>query len=357
MVALPNAGTIGLPIRRNFVYRSLTYSGDGRIQVAAAELPAAPPSRRVEAIDLARGLALLAMAIYHFTWDLEFFGYVEPGMTAVGGWRLFARGIASSFLFLVGVSLWMAHGRGIRWTGFWRRLGMVAGAAAVITVATWFAVPDAFIFFGILHQIAFASVAGLLFLRLPLILVLLAALFVIALPLTARFDGFDHWTLLWLGLAPVAPRSNDFVPVFPFFGAVLLGIAAARVASTTGLMDRLGRWQPGTWSRPLRFGGRHSLAVYLIHQPVLIGLVFLVSQIAPPQPQLPEVGFSRACQAQCETIREEAFCARYCACLLDQFSTDGQLEAVLRDPPETHTAYVADAAAQCTAVSETAPGG
>ena len=40
------------------------------------------------------------MAVYHFTWDLEFFGYAEPGMTAVGGWKMFARCIASSFLFL-----------------------------------------------------------------------------------------------------------------------------------------------------------------------------------------------------------------------------------------------------------------
>ena len=60
---------------------------------------------RIEAIDLARGIALVAMAVYHFTWDLEFFGYLEPRTTAVGGWKLFARVIASSFLFLVGVSL------------------------------------------------------------------------------------------------------------------------------------------------------------------------------------------------------------------------------------------------------------
>ncbi len=299
--------------------------------MAAAELSAAPPSRRVEAIDLARGFALLAMAIYHFTWDLEFFGYVEPGMTAVGGWRLFARCIASSFLFLVGVSLWMAHGRGIRWNGFWRRFAMVAGAAAAITIATWFAVPDAFIFFGILHQIAFASLAGLLFLRLPVVLVLVAAVAVVALPMAVRFESFDHWALWWLGLAPVAPRSNDFVPVFPFFAAVLFGIAAARLATASGLLETPRTLGTGTWSRPFRFAGKHSLAVYLIHQPILIGLVFLVSQVMPPQAQLPEVGFARACEAQCVSMRDATFCSRYCACLLDRFSTDARLDEVLRD--------------------------
>ena len=67
--------------------------------------------RRIEWLDVARGAALIAMAVYHFTWDLEFFGYVLPGTTGFGAWKLFARCIASSFLFLVGISLVLA-GRG-----------------------------------------------------------------------------------------------------------------------------------------------------------------------------------------------------------------------------------------------------
>jgi len=122
---------------------------------------------RIELIDAARGGALIAMAIYHFAWDLEFFGYAAQGMTAVGGWRLFARSIASSFLFLVGFSLLLAHVRGVRWQSFWWRMVQVGGAAAAITLVTYFATPDAFIFFGILHHIALASLVGLVFLRLP----------------------------------------------------------------------------------------------------------------------------------------------------------------------------------------------
>ena len=122
------------------------------------------------------------MAIYHFTWDLEFFGYLEPGLTAHGGWKLFARCIASSFLFLVGVSLFLAHGRGIRWRGFLIRFAMVAGAALAISVVTYFAVPGAFIFFGILHEIALASLLGLAFLRLPALVTLIVAAAVIAAP-------------------------------------------------------------------------------------------------------------------------------------------------------------------------------
>ena len=50
---------------------------------SAAQSP--PKQPRIEAIDLARGVALIAMAVYHFTWDLELFGYLEPGATAHGG--------------------------------------------------------------------------------------------------------------------------------------------------------------------------------------------------------------------------------------------------------------------------------
>src|SRR5688572_17854068 len=223
------------------------------------------PKGRIDAIDIARGVALVAMAVYHFTWDLEFFGYAPASMTAVGGWKLFARCIASSFLFLVGVSLFLGHAKGIRWRGFLRRLAMVAGAALAISVVTYIAVPSGFIFFGILHQIALASVLGLAFLRLPTVVTLIAAAAVIAAPHYLRSEFFDAPWWWWTGLSENRLRSNDYVPVFPWFGAVLIGIAAAKIAEQTGLFARLATLRAPKWSWPLVFGGRHSLAVYLIH--------------------------------------------------------------------------------------------
>ncbi|MEQ1950661.1 DUF1624 domain-containing protein [Mesorhizobium sp. CN2-181] len=308
---------------------------------------------RLEWLDVARGVALIAMAVYHFTWDLEFFGYVLPGTTGFGAWKLFARSIASSFLFLVGVSLVLAHARGIRWPGFWRRFAMVAGAALAISVITYFAVPNAFIFFGILHQIALASLLGLVFLRLPALLTLLVAVAVIALPQFFRSYIFSHPALWWVGLAPANPRSNDYVPLFPWFGAVLLGIAVARLAVDTGLTARLATLHPGRWSRPLQFLGRHSLAFYLIHQPVLIGCVWLFSQVWPAAQQTPEVGFRYACEANCQQSRDEAFCARYCACMLDGLETSGDLPKVLAGADEAGLRErVTDLAGMCTATTE-----
>jgi uncharacterized membrane protein len=307
------------------------------------------PKRRIDAIDIARGTALVAMAIYHFTWDLEFFGYVPPGMTAVGGWKLFARCIASSFLFLVGVSLFLGHGKGIRWPGFWRRLAMVAGAAIAITVVTYIAVPGGFIFFGILHQIAVASLLGLLFLRLPAAVTLIVAAAVIAAPHYLRSPFFDDPWWWWTGLSENRPRSNDFVPVFPWFAAVLIGIAGAKIAEQTGLFARLAALRTPKWTWPLSFGGRHSLAVYLIHQPVLIACVWLFSQVFPPVQESREVRFLQSCEASCSEQRDTEFCARYCVCMLDTLESEGAIEGVYAgERSEALRSRVEDIAGRCT---------
>ncbi|RFC68089.1 MULTISPECIES: heparan-alpha-glucosaminide N-acetyltransferase [Mesorhizobium] len=311
--------------------------------------PPARSTRRIAAIDIARGTALLAMAIYHFTWDLEFFGYVEPGLTAVGGWKLFARCIASSFLFLVGVSLFLAHANAIRWRPFLIRLAKVAAAAALISIATYIATPGAFIFFGILHQIALASLLGLLFIRAPFWLTLLVAAAVIAAPQLLRSEVFAHPALWWVGLAPTNPRSNDYVPLFPWFGAVLIGIAAAKFATASGLLERLRQAGEPRWSRPLDFLGRHSLAFYLIHQPVLIGLVWIAAQIIPPTPISNEQQFVRACQRTCEQTRDADFCSAYCVCMLDELSDNGLMDGMFNSAQSAEQREtVQNLAAQCT---------
>ena len=128
---------------------------------ASEQTARARPKRRIVWVDVARGMALVAMAIYHFAWDLQHFGYVTPPTIDVGGWKLFARADASSFLFLVGLSLVLANTPKIRWPGFWKRLAMILAGAAAITLVTYIVTPGDFIFFGILHSIAAASLIGL----------------------------------------------------------------------------------------------------------------------------------------------------------------------------------------------------
>lgn len=314
-------------------------------------------SRRIALIDVLRGVALLAMASYHFTWDLEFFGYASPGLTAHGPWKLYARCIASSFLFLVGVSLVLAHAERIRWPGFWKRFAMVAVAAAAISLVTYFATRESFIFFGILHQIALASLLGLLFLRLPALLTLIVAALVIAAPSYLRSPIFDHPALLWVGLSSADPRSNDYVPLFPWFGAVLSGIGLAKLAKAAGLFERLANVSLGqTLDRPFGLIGRHSLAFYLIHQPVLIGCVGLFAQVWPAPEQDPKISFPKACQAACQDAgRDAAFCVRYCGCMLTTAEKDGLLAGIMKgDQSASLRTRVNDLASTCTVQTEDA---
>ena len=313
----------------------------------------APKHGRIVAIDILRGIALLAMASYHFTWDLENFGYTTPGLTAFGWWKIYARCIASTFLFLVGVSLFLAHGRQMRWPGFWKRFAMVAVAAIAISAITYFVTPDGFIFFGILHEIALASLLGLAFLRLPALLTAIVAALVIVAPFYLRSEFFEHPALWWVGLSATNPRSNDYVPLFPWFGAVLAGIAVAKLASTSGLLARLATLTPGRWSNPLVFIGRHSLAFYLIHQPLLFGSVWLLSQVVPAAPQDKEAGFLPACQAQCEQQRDSKFCSSYCGCMLDTLKGEGSLDKLYgNDQSSVWRSHLADLASTCTAATE-----
>ncbi len=233
---------------------------------------------RIPAIDLARGVALIAMAVFHFAWDLENFGIARAGLTLEPQWKYFARAIAASFLFLVGVSLYLAHSGGVDRRAVIKRVALVGGAAAAITIVTWFATPDGFIFFGILHNIALSSLLALAFLRVPWWAVLAAAVAVLTAPAWARTEWLDVPVWWWTGLSQVTPVANDYVPVFPWFGWVLVGLGVARLAGAHGVFDRLSK--PALEFQPaglLRFFGRHSLIFYLVHQPILIAGLYLVT--------------------------------------------------------------------------------
>jgi uncharacterized membrane protein len=336
--------------------RSGAKRGNNAVMSLAEPSPPTKP-QRIEAIDLARGVALIAMATYHFSWDLEFFGYLEPGTTSHGALKLYARCIASSFLVLVGISLVLAHDKGVRWRPFLIRFAQIVIAALAITAATWWFVPSGMIFFGILHEIAFASLAGLVFVSLPALPTLGIAALVIAAPLFARSPMFDHPGFWWLGLSSIDPRSNDYVPVFPWFGAVLIGIAMTRFATDSGLTVRLAavRLPHTAW---LRFAARHSLVFYLIHQPILVGLVWTFAQFAPPVGETPQVEFRNACEAECKAMRDEEFCARYCACVLDAVERLGITDQVFAvDQTPAFRDQVKGLAGQCTKDTEADTGG
>lgn len=228
-----------------------------------------PPSQRLIGLDLARSAALLAMVAYHFTFDLDLFGLIPRG-TATSGWFWWhARLTAGSFIFLAGLSLWLAHGQMIQWPSFWRRFAKIAAAAMTVTVVTYFALPGLTIFYGILHSIAISSLIGLAVLRFPALLTLALAGVVAALPYWLYHPAFQG-PLIWTGLAPNRPVTADFLPLFPWAAPLLAGVATGRLMGRYDLWKHFsGKGSP--LANVLAWPGRHSLAIYLIHQPVLIG--------------------------------------------------------------------------------------
>jgi uncharacterized membrane protein len=242
--------------------------------------PAATPRLRIALLDVLRGVAIAAMIVYHFFFDLELFGLGYFGVSEHWGWIAFVRTIPASFLAIAGISLFLAHHNGMHWRHFWWRIGYLVAAAMLITIISYFADPDAIIWFGILHCIALASVIGLAFLRAPLSVVIVAAVAVLIAPLFAT-PVLNAPVLLWLGLGTEAPPSNDYNPLFPWFGFMLLGIAVARVLAPYATKAAWAHWQPvDVAGRTLALAGRHSLLIYLLHQPILMGVLFGVSQLA-----------------------------------------------------------------------------
>lgn len=243
-----------------------------------------PRRARYQAIDLARGLAIIAMVVFHFAWDLYYFGLSPVDVTSDPAWEVFQKLILSSFLLLVGAGLELAHGNGIRWRSFWRRFAVVLIAALLVTAGTYWMFPDYFVYFGVLHAIALFSLLALPFAGRRLPLVLGVALAVIAVSFVWTSPDFEARWLAWIGFWPVPPPTTDIVPVFPWFGVVLLGVAGTRWLIQSGLFDRLRNWRSrGLAVRALAFLGRWSLPVYLLHQPVLIGLFWVGLQLNTPQ--------------------------------------------------------------------------
>lgn len=243
--------------------------GPGSPRLAAMTTLTPAPNPRLPLIDVLRGVALAAMIAYHFFWDLAFLGFFYD-ITSDARWIWFQRSILSSFLLLVGIGLALGHGEGIRWRGFWRRWLILVLAAGAMSLGTYIAFGEGFAFFGILHAIAVFSLAGLLFVRAPWWMTLAVGMAVIVVGASGHNPLFNTRWLAWVGFWTDPPYTADLVAVFPWFGVVLIGIVLGRL-----LPWRQWRWGPAEpVGRTLRVMGRWSLLTYLLHQPVMLSVLY-----------------------------------------------------------------------------------
>lgn len=292
------------------------------------------PPGRIAAVDVARGLALVGMGAYHLTWDLAHFGFVAQSVPFSPAMRLLSHAVAGSFLALVGFSFALAHSKGLRRAAFLRRLAIVFAAALLVTVASEFLAPDEPITFGILHCIAAASLLAALFVGAPAWASLAVGLLALAAPLVVTSGRFDPPALIWLGLGTTAPPTLDWRPLFPWAGVVLLGLALARALPPRVFAAAWARWRPQALAgRAIAFAGRHSLAIYLVHQPILFALLFAIAGLTGVAARQERSSYLATCRPSCvENGGELDPCAKACACVADRAHAAGISLGAARGP-------------------------
>ena len=220
-------------------------------------------------VDALRGFAIVLMIIFHFCYDLRYFGWVDWNIPNGSNWWPFRYVIIALFTFTVGLSLSLAHQRQFRQKTFIKRLAQVFLGAACVTMMSLFLFPKAWIYFGILHFIVVGSLITIMFVKLPKVALGLGVLVLVCFWLSLLksdwlFELFD----------PLLPQyTKDFVPLFPWLGVMLIGLGFGGI-----LPVRKYDIPRNRITRSLAFMGGHGLLIYLIHQPLLFGGFMLLQQ-------------------------------------------------------------------------------
>jgi uncharacterized membrane protein len=238
--------------------------------------------KRFWEIDFFRGIAIIMMVIYHSVYDLSSFGHYNINATS-GFWLYFARVTANTFIFLVGVSLYISYTKTEKiiknkrtlYAKYFQRGLKIFCYGLIITVVTWFFLGRGCVIFGILHLIGISIILAFPFLKLrfwnfPM------GVFCIILGAYLKGLTFNFPWLLWLGFKPINFYSVDYFPLLPWFGVVLLGIFFGNLF----YIDESRKFFVVDFShisivKLLSFLGKHSLLIYLIHQPLIIALLYL----------------------------------------------------------------------------------
>jgi uncharacterized membrane protein len=244
------------------------------------------PKPRLWEIDALRGLAVVAMMFFHFMWDLWFYKLTYEDVVG-GGWQMFARGIGTTFIFVLGISATLDYARATAKStnpikrALQRGL-LVFACGLLVSIGTYFFIGDAWVRFGILHHAGAAIIFAALFMRLPTLPIGLIGLGLIALGtyITALPSPTSPPWLIPFGLVPRGTEMVDYYPLLPWFGVALLGVATGKSAYANGVrqfsLPDLGE----TFPMPLlRWLGRHSLAVYLAHQFIFLALLIALLQL------------------------------------------------------------------------------
>jgi uncharacterized membrane protein len=221
-------------------------------------------SPRLQFLDALRGLAVIWMVIFHFFYDLRTFNVIDWDFNS-GFWYGFPRFIAFTFLFCVGLSLYYGHSGGFKKKAFIERSAKLFIAALLISIGTYVAFPNGWIYFGTLHCIFLGSILGIWFVNHRI----LAFVLMIAMMFSQYVLGYD---IQWVS-SITNKYSMDFIPIYPWFWVILLGIVVAPLLKNLSILSNI------HCPQFLRWLGKHSLKIYLFHQPILFGSIFALKEL------------------------------------------------------------------------------
>jgi len=227
-------------------------------------------------VDFTRGLAILMMLLSNFITDLQyFFNYNNHEVF----WWFFARATAFMFIFLVGVSLTLSFSRVKHkpkiFKKYFVRGSKTLGLGILITIASLLFIPSDYIIFGILHFIGISIILAYPFLKFKKSIPLATGLIIITLGFLAEKIHLNSNYLFWLGLVSKNFSSIDFFPLLPWLGVVLLGIWFGKTIYPKGKRQ----FEIQFSENKISTLGRHSLYIYLAHQPIILGILFLITKI------------------------------------------------------------------------------
>ena len=237
---------------------------------------------RIWELDALRGRCILGMLVIHFLFDLTgFYGLIDwefpPLLLFVADWG----GVA--FFLISGICATLGSHcvrRGLIVLG----CGLVVSAVTVAMFKLGIAHESVIIYFGVLHCLCVCMLLWALFRRLPTAALGILGVGFAALGLWFRGITVENRWLFWLGLLYRGFTTSDYFPLLPFLGFFLLGAILGRILykEKTTLLPGINAAAP--LPRFLQWVGRWSLPIYMLHQPILTGILYLIYLIREVHP-------------------------------------------------------------------------
>ena len=226
---------------------------------------------RVNEVDILRGMAIVLMVIFHFCYNLAAFDWLDISTNKDIEWRVFRAVIVSGFLLAVGMSSYLVYSKHVNLIKLSKTVAKLISVALLLTVGSLFMYPNAWVYFGIIHFIAVALPISVIFARFPTV-----ALIVGVACLAAYHLDWISMRPIWLWSVEhlsIPRKTTDLVSFIPWISPVLIGIYLMHKS----LFNI--RIKDNVISDKLAFLGRHSLAIYLIHQPIMYGAMLAISKL------------------------------------------------------------------------------